>query len=248
MKTKHRRGYKKATLRTALIMGLLVAAHSLRKSFGRVSSPVLGDKATAETIKLGIHPEVVNELPRHGIRYDNGKPNEPMNLVLFGTAESIYDAWIRAGWYAADPVTPWSLFKSLLALLFDRPYRHGPITPIMAAGHAQEMSFQKPTKINKFRQRHHARVWSTPYASTGGNPVWIGHTSYDVDIKHVFKFPPAHTIDENLDKERELAIKDLVRAGARYKGYLQLHEDHEGTNAFGDIYTTDGRAAVLEVG
>ncbi len=247
MKTKHRRGFKQASAGTLVIMGGLWAAHRIRKSLGRVKVDAPAMKTAEDTVKLGLRSDVVDSLPRRGLRYDNGRLNESMNLVLFGTAEEVYDTWAEAGWYAADPVTPWSLLKSFIALVFNLQYKHGPVTPIMANGHQQEMSFQKPTDMNKFRQRHHARVWSTPYASTSGRPVWIAHASYDIDIKNIFKFPPAHEIDKDLDGERGIVVKDLTGAGAVLRGFVVLQQPHSGVNAFGDEFETDGRAAVLEM-
>jgi hypothetical protein len=245
--TKKRRGFKQATLGTILTFGFLVATHRIRKSFGKVARNHPSDKTEEDTTKLGLHPDVVSALPRRGLRYDNGKLNEANNLILLGTAEAIYDTWAKAGWYAGDPITPLALTHAWITLVLNMQYKHGPLTPIMADGQIQMMSFQKPTKLNTFRQRHHSRIWATPYASSSGLPVWIAHTSYDKDIKSIFKIPPAHEIDADLDTEREFTVNDLVKAGAVLKGYVALTKPYESENAFGDKFFTDGKAAVLEM-
>ncbi len=246
MKTKRRRGFKQATLGTVLTFGVLLAVHRIRKSLGKIASNSPAGKTAEDTVKLGLHPDVVDALPRRGLRYDNGRLNEANNLILLGTAEAVYDGWKQAGWYPGDPITPWALLRAWIVLVLNLQYKHGPLTPIMTDGQIQLMSFQKPTKLNTFRQRHHARIWATPYASTNGKPVWIAHTSYDVDIKSIFKIPPAHEIDADLDGEREFTANDLVKAGATLKGYATLTKPYEAENAFGDHFRTDGRAAVLE--
>jgi hypothetical protein len=241
----------KSTLKTTsaasvIALGLIIAA---REVFKRLKKPVpvtSSPKAVNEAAKLGIYPDVIDALPRRCYRYD-GKPVEPMNLILIGTLEDVHRTWIKAGWLTADPVSAINMLRALGTLIMDTAYQHGPMTPLFVGNKIQDFSFQKPTKINKFRQRHHARIWSTPFASTGGKPVWIAHASYDIDIKSIFSFPPAHQIDPDLDTERSVVVKDLTVAGAQLRGYVDLHTPHQGINAWDDHYETDGRAAVIEV-
>lgn len=241
----------KSTIKSTPAAGLLALGLILtvRALYQRLKKPVQLDaspKAVNESVKLGIYPDVINTLPRRCYRYD-GKPVEPMNLILIGTLEDVQRRWLKAGWLTADPVTAFNMLRALGSLIMDAAYRHGPMTPLFVGNKIQDFSFQKPTKINRFRQRHHARIWSTPFASTNGKPVWIGHASYDIDIKSIFSFPPAHQIDPDLDTERAVVVKDLTTSGATLRGYVDLHTPHQGINAWDDHYETDGRAAVIEV-
>ena len=48
-----------------------------------------------------------------------------------------------------------------------------------------------------------------------------------------------------MDAERELIVTDLTAAGARKLGTMAVVPPLRGTNAAGDAFTTDGRAAIL---
>ncbi len=57
-----------------------------------------------------------------------------------------------------------------------------------------------------------------------------------------------HTIDPNIDAERELLIQDLETAGAVIsREKLQLVKPNLGENFSGDAFFTDGMAYILKL-
>ncbi len=230
-----------ASLSFGLIVALRIAATALR----RQRSARHDAKVTASELRrAGIALEAYNALPRHS-NLATGHVMEPMNYLLVGAGESIEQAFGRAGWYTADPVSPISLIKALVALILNAPYHRGPFTPLFVGKQAQDFSFQKPTDLDTFRQRHHTRIWSTDLLDAKGQSIWIAQASYDVAIKRM-AIPPAHEIAADIDAEREFVVAELVGAGAKLRDYIQLQSPHQGVNAFGDQFQTDGRAAVIE--
>jgi hypothetical protein len=232
-----------------IVLGLLVLSrfvmHRIRPSaLIRAREQV----TKAELTKVGLSQEVFDDLPRQSF-HGNGRPMEPMNVILVGTEEQVLRSMLAAGWYEADPVSFANVMRAWVALATNRQYLTGPVTPLFADGHMHVMGFQKPTELNKFRQRHHCRIWSTSLLDQHGHRLWIMHASYDISFKGsgIFSFPPAHTIEPNIDKERAEVVQDLKQAGAKLRGYIQFQNAHEGVNAFNDEFSTDGRAAVLEL-
>ncbi|MFI5240102.1 MAG: LssY C-terminal domain-containing protein [Candidatus Saccharimonadia bacterium] len=197
--------------------------------------------------KVGLSSGVVEQLPKWGY-YAGGKPMEWMNLIIVGDEEKLVRVLEDSGWYKGDPITPWVLVKAFFALVFHAQYLTGPFTPIFVGDKQQRLSYQKPTPLNQFEQRHHARFWPTNLADNSGKTIWIAHASYDKGIKQTSPLsPPVHEIDERIDDERKVIVKDMVMGGAKLRGYIQFQPPGEGTNAYGDKFVSDGRAAVLEV-
>ena len=206
------------------------------------------EKSTSSVLpKLGLTREVVGQLPRC-CRYANGSPMESMNVIIIGTKQEVRSLYQASGWYEALPVSLLTLFRAHMAIILNTQFLRGPVTPLYVGARKQRLAFQKPTALNKFRQRHHMRLWSTQFITPAGRPIWIGQASYDVDIKHIgswLKFP-VHQIDGDLDAEREVLRADLRAGGGTNHGYLRLQSAHRGSNVFNDEFTSDGRAFVIE--
>ncbi len=239
----------KQTFSSALVLALLMGMRFIMRRV-RPSTVIRGRKQQTERelTKVGLTDEVLGDLPRSSF-HANGKPMEAMNLVLVGAEEAVLSIFLAAGWHEADPVSPWALWKAFWAITLNLQYLTGPVTPLFVDNHIQTMAFQKPSQINKFRQRHHTRIWSTNLTDNEGQKLWIAHASFDVSIKAegIFRFPPTHAIDADIDAERDLLVDDLVKTGAKLRGYVQMQNSFAGANAFGDEYKTDGRAAVVEI-
>ncbi len=198
--------------------------------------------------QVGLSPATVTALPRWGY-HSNGKPMEWMNLIFIGQGEALSTVLTEAGWYEAEPATPWVWVKAFFAILFNIDYHHGPFTTVFVENQPQKHSYQKPTEQNGFSQRHHARFWATPFVSLNGKPVWIGHSSFDSGVRGSgpFSFLPVHEIDAAIDNERKFIVGDMLKAGASLRGYIQFQPAGEGVNAYGDQFHSDGRVAVMEV-
>ncbi len=198
--------------------------------------------------ELGLGADELNHLPRVS---ENvlARAMEPMNLILVGSQEQAADLFSKAGWRPADPVSFGSMQKALLAIFFNRAYDTGPVTPCYIGKKRQDAAFQKATSIDKFRQRHHLRLWRTSLKTKDGRPVLVGQASYDKDIKTFgfLAFPPIHKIAPELDAERRLVCADLTVVGAKVLGEVQLNEAYADRNAYRDAFFTDGFASIVEV-
>ncbi len=236
---------KKRSIFAFLTLGIFVAYHRLKE---RRDIRDLAKHASADLKKIGISPQTYAVLPRSGLLAD-GKPTEWMNLIILGDKEALKGVLEKSGWYEADPTTPWTLLKSAYAILTKGQYLRGPFTPIFVNEKPQDLSYQKPDETNTFARRHHVRFWETNEADKKGNAIWVGQVSFDNGIKSTGKLPflIVHSIDPNLDADREYLVKDLISAGAKLKDHIQFQSGGETITALGDRTFSDGRAAVLEI-
>jgi len=179
-----------------------------------------------------------------------GNPMEPVALVFVGSQNQVIAAFNRAGWTLADLPTPLRVTKEGLAALRNQPDPSGPATPAYLADRPQTLTFEKPDPSTRgVRRRHHTRVWQTQYCAIPGcQPVWVATASFDNGIELSASLHlPTHRIDPNIDAERALIVSDLTSAGAVELGTIRVVPPLQGTNAAGDAFMTDGRAAVLAV-
>jgi len=197
---------------------------------------------------IGLTKEIVDELPRHSF-HASARPMESMNIIMIGTKSELRRLYAAAGWYEALPVSFWNLLRAQLSIMLNAQFLRGPVTPLYVGINQNDLAFQKPTTINKFRQRHHMRLWKTQYHAATGQPIWIGQASYDIGIKQTGSLikVPAHEIDPDINAERDLLRSDLLAAGGTDYGYIKLQDEHKGINAFDDKFFADGRAAVVGV-
>lgn len=197
---------------------------------------------------IGLTKDIVAELPRHSF-HASAKPMESMNIIVIGTKKEIRNLYILAGWHEALPVSLWNLLRAQLSIMFNGQFLRGPVTPLYIGINQNDMAFQKPTGMNKFRQRHHMRLWKTAYHAATGQPIWIGQASYDIGIKQTGSLikVPVHEIDPDLNAERDILRNDLLSAGGIDYGYIKLQDEHKGVNAFDDKFFADGRAAVVGI-
>ena len=179
-----------------------------------------------------------------------GNLMEPVSLVFVGPQNQVIAAFERAGWTLADLPTPLRVMKEGFAALRNQPDPSGPATPAYLADRPQTLTFEKPDpSTHGIRRRHHTRVWQTQYCAIPGcQPVWVATASFDIGIELSARLHlPTHRIDPDIDAERALIVSDLTSAGAAELGVLRVVPALQGTNAAGDAFKTDGRAAVLAV-
>jgi membrane-associated phospholipid phosphatase len=175
-----------------------------------------------------------------------GKTMEPINFIYLGSQQQIEHLFLSHGWYKADASTLSNTLKALSVGFQGHQYLNAPVTPSYLAGKPENLAFQKPTKSNSLRQRHHTRLWRTDYKLADGREIWVATASFDEGIE--FAGPaklPTHHIDPNIDAERayianSLGLTDVV--------YLHVVSPQAGTNASGDTFFTDGKALLISLG
>jgi len=186
---------------------------------------------------------ILERLPRHSYSIHN-KPMEPITLIILGNKKSLLKQFSDAGWYLADPITFFSTLRSGLATLFNSSYHTGPMFPSFIDGKIHQLGFERPTRSDSYRRRHHLRLWKTPF-HIGKKRIWIGTLSYDRSVGH-FKgsLLPTHHICSKLDSEEHFLARTL-----RIPQPLYAHIGHKelGHINSGDPYIWDGKALVLDL-
>ena len=120
-----------------------------------------------------------------------------------------------------------------------------PVSDLFWHGLPQEMAFQLPGDL---MHRSHIRWWQVGLDGSTQKPIWLGALSYDNGLQltpHSGIFTVLHSIDPDVDTERDNLAKDIVRFLPQYRAVLQplleprrQDEDHE--------YFTDGRVLMIQ--
>lgn len=176
----------------------------------------------------------------------SGIPGDPMNVGLVGTKEEAIRALAAAGWYPADPVTLRTSIEIAGSVIFDRPYRDAPVSPLFYDGRKQDFAFEKPVGDSADR-RHHVRFWETLQRGEAGRPVLLGSATYDRG-SGVSRYTGqiTHHIAPDIDAERDLLTADLVTARMLTEIFHVTGTGPTllGRNGGGDPYYTDGEITV----
>ncbi len=175
-----------------------------------------------------------------------GIPGDPLNVGLVGSQEEAVRALRAAGWYPADAVTRRTGIEIAGSVLFDRPYRDAPVSPLFYDGRREDFAFEKPDGGSADR-RHHVRFWRVLESNAAGRPLWLGAATFDrgVGFSHDTG-QVTHHIAPDIDADRDLLIADLAAAGMLTETYQVsgLGPTLFGKNGGGDRYYTDGQITV----
>jgi len=175
----------------------------------------------------------------------SGAEGDPLNLIFVGSKDQIMQSFQQAEWLIPDPITLQTSEKIAVASLTHKSYPTAPVSNLYVFGRVQDLAFEKPT--NDVANRGHIRLWKTG-TLIGGQPVWIGQTSYDSGIElsgtnHL----PTHHIAPTVDLERNAVGADLEKTGL-------VKEDADAAftppivyarNGGGDYYASDGDVLVI---
>jgi hypothetical protein len=172
----------------------------------------------------------------------SGIPGDPLNVGLVATKEEAIRALAAAGWYPADPVTLKTSIEIAGSVLFDRPYRDAPVSPLFYEGRQQDFAFEKPVGGSADR-RHHVRFWETLPRGEAGRPVFLGSVTFDRSsgVSH-YTGQITHHIGPDIDAERDYLIAELIAADMLTEIFhvTGIGATLLGRNGGGDPYYTDG--------
>jgi hypothetical protein len=175
-----------------------------------------------------------------------GIPGDPLNVGLVGSQEEAVRALHAAGWYPADAVTLRTSIQIAGSVLFDRPYRDAPVSPLFYDGRREDFAFEKPDGGSADR-RHHVRFWRVLEENAAGRPLWLGAATFDsgVGLSHDTG-QITHHIAPDIDADRDLLIADLGTAGMLIETYQVsgIGPTLFGRNGGGDRYYTDGQITI----
>ena len=180
---------------------------------------------------------------------DGTKNGDPLNLVVIGTDEVVWPAFLRVGWDPTAALTTGSAVKTGVKGLFGGRWRNSPISSLYVFGRRQDISLQKARSTINYR--NHLRLWLAP-VTFRGLPVWLGQISRDIGTRFTTKSSTltTHRIDANVDETRAFLVQDFLysealKAIARCPGVGAAPPDAPRANLTGDPYFTDGIRAVL---
>jgi hypothetical protein len=173
------------------------------------------------------------------------KDSDITNLMFLGSQEQLAEAFTKAGWSEADPLTGKSKLETIRAVVENRGYSSAPVSILLLEGNRPDLVFQKQN--NTFAKRHHLRIWRRP-GDYQGRPVWISAATHDIGIEFSAQNKTfIHKIDPNIDLERAKVRMDLLFTGS-VKGHSMVDRPgipNESQNATGDKLLTDGKLAVF---
>ncbi len=178
----------------------------------------------------------------------DNKPSDLTNLMFIGSKQQLEAAFQEAGWFEADSLSMNSALKTVGATIRSSGYNEAPVSLLTVNGRPPDLVFQKA--LDTFAKRHHIRIWKEP-GTWQGRDIWIGAATHDIDIsKARANTKWGHRIDPHVDREREWIETDLLYAGTATSYALvdRPHVPKTTSNATGDVITTDGQLAIVELG
>jgi hypothetical protein len=193
--------------------------------------------------------EALEKSPSNATNVKGEGTADPLNLVVIGSLDDVYYAFLRAGWDETETITRSSLMKTFASFFTGGEYRYSPVSSLFVFGRGQDVAFQ--TARDNIHERNHLRLWMTPMRYRGKH-VFLGQISRDIGVRFTPKTITTHKIDPNVDETREFLLENLAYSQALEKftyvgGVGESTMDDPGHNLTGDPYFTDGYRVVLWV-
>jgi len=248
---------------------------SVAKEIGKLGDKELGQTDTAITYPAGTDfqviltaplevqrwfaPAVAQELPRgdleavqkllansaNRVKTKDGKPGDPINLVMIGTEAEIRQAFAKAGWTIPKAKNSSSIWRTITAVTGNEGYGAAPLSDLYLFGRAQDMAYEKT--LNTFTMRHHLRLWRSPVAAPDKTPIWLGATTHDIGFD-IHPGVVSHTTSPHLDNERAKVGADLIVTGMVSAEQLVTRPNplSSGVTGTGGAWSTDGRLIAID--
>jgi len=193
--------------------------------------------------------QYLQTLPCCTVNKKGSEAGDPLNLVVVGSGDDLYHAFMRAGWDETEVVTTQSAWKTAVAFISGGRYRYSPVSSLYLFGRRQDVALQKAR--GRIHERNHLRLWLAPVRFRG-KLVWVGQISRDIGVRFTRKTIVTHKIDPDVDETRGFLVQDLwysqgLKQFALVGGVGAAPITMPRTNLTGDPYFTDGLRAVLWV-
>jgi hypothetical protein len=227
---------------------------------GKDSTVLKGTELTAFTTTdslldqahLPVPPEGASELhamleflPPRSLNGE-GREGDMLNLMFVASEDDLQQTFARAGWLKVEKSKPQIIWH----LLWQRThYAKLPMDRLYVFGRPSDFSYALPDPKSIVARRHHLRIWKTDRA-LNGVPLWVGAATHDVAIEFVKrKFRLFHTIDPNVDAERDFIAANLAESHhLTREEYLRCSDPvYEARTATGQAYYSDSRMLLLEL-
>jgi hypothetical protein len=175
-----------------------------------------------------------------------GIPGDPINIGLVGSEADVVEAFARANWHPADPVTLKTSIGIAGSVILNRPYPTAPVSPLYYDGRKQDLAFESPVG-NSANRRHHVRLWKVLASGVEGRAVWLGSATFDTGSGcSRYTGQITHHIAADIDEERDQVMTDLIAAHMVIQRYSVsgIGPTINGRNGGGDRYYTDGEVDI----
>jgi len=155
--------------------------------------------------------QALEDLPCCVTNKDGSGKSDPLNIIVIGSEEEIWPAFIAREWDEAEVIYGASLGRTIASSVFGRRYRYSPMSALFFYGRPQDIGLQKARQT--VDERNHLRLWLSPMRYQG-MPVYIGQISRDIGVKLTTKSPTltTHEIDPDVDEARDYLIQDLLES------------------------------------
>lgn len=189
---------------------------------------------------------ILSKIPRQ-VFSSHGQPGDVVNLLILGDRHDVRKAIGSAGWSRTACTKLGAVLRSFWGALDIRSYRGVPMTKLYMFGRHQDVSYANSKTPFSFWGRHHFRIWQAPF-QVDGETLWVGAATHDVGL-HWGHRHFVHTIDPNVDAERQYVSHSLVATGrVEVVGYVNPTDAPlQARTTTGEAFYTDGRALVLRV-
>ncbi|MGE5325515.1 MAG: LssY C-terminal domain-containing protein [Deltaproteobacteria bacterium] len=176
----------------------------------------------------------------------DGKPGDPINLVVIGDQAEIQQTFEKAGWLEPETSGGSSVWQATRAILGDVGYGKAPVSDLYLFGRKEDLAFAK--MLNTVAKRHHLRLWRAEGRTADGREIWLGAATHDAGYD-VRPGVISHAIEADLDDERAKVAADLAVTGMVASEQLVTRADPltEGLTATGASWKTDGRLIAIEL-
>lgn len=177
---------------------------------------------------------------------------DPVNLALRGSEQDLIKAMKKAGWQEADPINLTNSYKIIKATLMGQSYPNAPVSDLFVFGRKQSLAFQKEVDGNP-RRRHHVRFWNldeSVYLPGGYDVDWVAAATYDDAVGFsLWTFQITHSIDGDVDKERDFVVDTLreVEATEKVRHISRFFPGYKHRNGGGDKFFTDGSMVIVDL-
>lgn len=170
-----------------------------------------------------------------------------VNLAFVGSRQEVASAFEQAGWNTSDAFSRKSFFRNFYAFLNNSGYAQAPMRPFLLDGKPADMNWQK--SLNSYARRDHLRVWQWS-GPENSETVWVSSSTHDTGASLSLEHRQfMHHITPDIDEERSKVVRDLNVAGCVKAVHLVPRPKmaNISQNATGDLVSTDGALAVVEL-
>jgi LssY-like putative type I secretion system component LssY len=212
-------------------------------ALGEIYSPAVPGQISAGA-RLSA-TELLRSAPQRDSSKD-GKPGDPLNLLIIGNQSQIQQVFAAAGWDIPQRGNSSALMATVRAAVTEQGYGKAPISDLYLYGQRENLAFEK--MLNTFTKRHHLRLWRSPAKTADGHEIWLGAATHDNGID-IHPGVVSHAIDPDLDLERAKVGADLILSGqvAAEEHVSRPSPLTKGLTATGASWKTDGQLLAIEL-